>query len=97
YYHWLTYFFDTNFKKIFIFSEYRALARGNNKSNLIVKYLLPATRELLYRHTDSLLEEIVLRNGGELGVGLLRTEGCIWLILKLTAKSVWVYRAYLRN
>ncbi|HHX8367171.1 TPA: site-specific integrase [Vibrio alginolyticus] len=75
YYHWLTYFFDTNFKKIFIFSEYRALARGNNKSNLIVKYLLPATRELLYRHTDSLLEEIVLRNGGELGCRTSENRG----------------------
>ncbi|MGR5141720.1 site-specific integrase [Photobacterium sp. DNB23_23_1] len=67
YYNWLTHFFDNNYKKVFVFAEYRALARSNNKSTLIVKYLLPATRELLYRHTDSLLEEIVLRNGGELG------------------------------
>ncbi|WP_394240453.1 site-specific integrase [Vibrio astriarenae] len=67
YFNWLAFFFDANYKKLFIFSEYKALARANNKSNVIVKYLLPATRELLYRHTDSLLEEVVLRNGGELG------------------------------
>ncbi|MGR5529671.1 site-specific integrase [Vibrio alfacsensis] len=67
YYNWLTYFFDIKYKKIFVFPEYRALARANNKRVLIVKYLLPSTREALYRQTSSLLEEIVLRNGGELG------------------------------
>ncbi|MGO2320614.1 MAG: site-specific integrase [Vibrio toranzoniae] len=75
YYNWLNCFFDANYKKIFMFAEYRALARSNNKSNLIVKYLLPATRELLYRHTDSLLEEIVLRNGGELGCRTSENQG----------------------
>ncbi|MDF9389348.1 site-specific integrase [Vibrio sp. 1151_11] len=75
YYNWLTCFFDANYKKIFVFAEYRTLARANNKSNLIVKYLLPATRELLYRHADSLLEEIVLRNGGELGCRTSENQG----------------------
>lgn len=75
YYNWLTYFFDANYKKIFMFAEYRELARMNNKSNLIVKYLLPATKELLYRHTDSLLEEIVLKNGGELGCRTSENQG----------------------
>lgn len=75
YYNWLAYFFDAKYKKIFMFSEYRALARANNKSNLIVKYILPATRELLYRCSDSLLEEIVLRNGGELGCRTSENRG----------------------
>lgn len=75
YYNWLNCFFDANYKKIFMFAEYRALARANNKSSLIVKYLLPATRELLYRLTDSLLEEIVLRNGGELGCRTSENQG----------------------
>ncbi|NIY89732.1 site-specific integrase [Vibrio campbellii] len=75
YYNWLTYFFDANYKKILMFAENRALARANSKSNPIVKYLLPATRELLYRHTDSLLEEIVLRNGGELGCRTSENRG----------------------
>ncbi|CAK2470136.1 Integrase [Vibrio crassostreae] len=75
YYNWLTYFFDANYKKIFMFAEYRALARANNKSDLVVKYLLPETRELLYRHTNSLLEEVVLRNGGELGCRTSENQG----------------------
>lgn len=75
YYNWLTYFFDLKYKKIFIFSDYRALARENNKYNPIVKYLLPATRELIYRYSDSLLEEITLRNGGELGCRTSENRG----------------------
>ena len=75
YYNWLACFFDVNLKKIFIFAEYRALARSNNKPNTVVKYLLPSTREALYQHTDNLLEEIVLRNGGELGCRTSENRG----------------------
>ncbi len=75
YYDWLSCYFDNNYKKILIFSENRASVRANNKPNLIVKYLLPATRELLYRHTHTLLEEVVLRNGGELGCRTMENQG----------------------
>ncbi|MEZ8225303.1 site-specific integrase [Vibrio splendidus] len=75
YYNWLTYFFGNSYKKISIYSEYRELARANNKSNSVIKYHLPATRELLYRHANSLLEEIVLRNGGELGCRTMENQG----------------------
>lgn len=67
YFNWLSYFFDNKYKNIFVFSSHRALLRSNNKQCLTVKYLLPATRELLYRRAGTLLEEIVLRNGGDLG------------------------------
>ncbi|WP_318518258.1 site-specific integrase [Photobacterium leiognathi] len=75
YYNWLSFFFDNPLKKIFVFSENRQIARSNNKAKLIVKYLLPATRELLYRHAGTLLEEIVLRNGGELGCRTKENQG----------------------
>ncbi|WP_404764703.1 site-specific integrase [Vibrio alginolyticus] len=75
YYNWLHYFFDNRYKKIGIFPSHRALARANNKQGLLVKYLLPATRELLYRHTETLLEELILRNGGELGCRTKENQG----------------------
>lgn len=75
YYDWLSCYFGNSYKKIIIFSENRAIVRANNKSKLIVKYLLPATKELLYRNTSSLLEEIVLRNGGELGCRTSENQG----------------------
>lgn len=75
YYNWLSYFFDMPYKKIFIYSENRELVRSNSKSKLIIKYLLPATRELLYANTDTLVEEIVLRNGGELGCRTRENQG----------------------
>ncbi|SON50217.1 hypothetical protein [Vibrio tapetis] len=75
YYNWLHYFFGNAYKNIFIFSSHRELARSNNKENLLVKYLLPATRELLYRRAATLLEEVVLRNGGELGCRASENRG----------------------
>ncbi|WP_284296144.1 site-specific integrase [Thalassotalea loyana] len=67
YYHWLFYFFDNRRKYIGVESAYRAVARNNNKGVKAVKYLLPQTRQILYQNTKSLLQEVVLRNGGELG------------------------------
>ncbi len=75
YYNWLQYFFDNKYKNIGVYSSHRALARENNKQTLVVKYFLPQTRELLYRQTDTLLEEIVLRNGGELGCRTKENQG----------------------
>lgn len=75
YYLWLCYFLGNRRKNIGIKSTYRAAARNNNKAEKAVKYLLPQTRQLLYRNTDSLLEEIVLRNGGELGCRSKENQG----------------------
>ncbi|CAH1535342.1 conserved hypothetical protein [Vibrio rotiferianus] len=75
YYNWLSYFFDMPYKRIFIYSENRELVRSNSRSKLIIKYLLPATRELLYANTNTLLEEVVLRNGGELGCRTKENQG----------------------
>jgi hypothetical protein len=75
YYNWLHYFFSNPYKNIFVFSSHRQKARKNNTQSLLVKYLLPATRELIYRNASCLLQEIVLRNGGELGCRTKENQG----------------------
>lgn len=67
YYNWLHYFLGNKYKTIGVHGPYLKLLKNNKKQGLLIKYILPATRELLYRKASSLLEEIVLRNGGELG------------------------------
>lgn len=86
YYNWLQYFFDNKFKKIGIKSSHKVIARNNSKGELAVKYLLPQTRELLYQNTDNLLEEIVLRNGGELGCRTKENQGL--LLNDFTANTI---------
>ena len=75
YYDWLVFFFDNKRKFIGIKSDYREAARNNNRAELAIKYLLPQTRELFYRSSNTLLEEIVLRNGGELGCRSKENQG----------------------
>ncbi|USD58778.1 site-specific integrase [Vibrio sp. SCSIO 43140] len=75
YYNWLHYYLNNNYKEIYVFSENREICRNNNKKRLVVKYLLPETRELIYRYTETLLEEIVLRNGGDLGCRTAENQG----------------------
>lgn len=77
YFYWLAFFFNNKYKFIGIKSAYREVARNNNKASLAIKYLLPQTREMLYRNTDSLLEEIVLRNGGDLGCRSKENQGFV--------------------
>lgn len=75
YYNFLSYYFENKSKHVGIKSDFRATARNNIKGSLAVKYLLPATRELFYRNSDSLLQEIILRNGGELGCRAKENQG----------------------
>lgn len=75
YYNFLSYFFDNKYKKIAIYSKNREIARDNNKASLLIKYLLPATRELLYDNAPNLMQEIILRNGGELGCRSAENRG----------------------
>lgn len=75
YYSYLTRFFNSKPRRIGIFREYRAMARSNSSAKNGVKYLLPSTRELFYSNCNSLLHEIVLRNGGELGCRTSENQG----------------------
>jgi len=75
YYNFLAFYFNNRNKNIFIKSTYRPIARKNSKTSLHVNYLLPATRELFYRKAKSLLQEILLRNGGDLGCRAKENQG----------------------
>lgn len=81
-----TLFFANPYKKIGIFSSHRALVRANNKQRLIIDYFLPETRELIYRNAGSLLEEIVLRNGGELGCRTKENQGFLLKDIEVNKK-----------
>lgn len=75
YYSFLTRFFNSPPRKIGIYSEYRPVARSNSTAKNGVRYLLPSSRELFYSHANSLLQEVVLRNGGELGCRTAENKG----------------------
>ncbi|EGQ7896687.1 site-specific integrase [Vibrio parahaemolyticus] len=87
YYNFLSYFFDNKYKKIAIYSKNREIARVNNKASLLVKYLLPATRELLYDNAPNLMQEIILRNGGELGCRSAENRGFLLNDYKANKKT----------
>ncbi|WP_230691270.1 site-specific integrase [Vibrio nigripulchritudo] len=92
YYDWLAFFLGNNQKFIGIQTKYRKIARSNNASELTIKYLLPQTRELLYRNSSTLLQEIVLRNGGELGCRSRENQGFLLEDQKVNQK---VYKGIL--
>lgn len=75
YYNWLVLFFGNKRKYIGVKTKFRAAARNNNKRSLAVNYLLPQTREIIYRNTNTLLQEVVLRNGAELGCRTMENRG----------------------
>jgi len=77
YYNWLSYYFDNKPRYIGIKPSFREIARKNSKISLSVKYLLPATREVLYANCNSLLQQVVLRNGGELGCRTSENQGFV--------------------
>ncbi len=75
YYNFLAYYFDNRHKEIFIKPSLRPIARNNSKRSSHINYLLPSTRELFYRKAETLLHEIVLRNGGDLGCRAKENQG----------------------
>jgi integrase len=86
YYLFLTYFFKNKMKQVGIKPKFRKIARNNNKQSLLVKYILPESRELLYKSASSLLREIVLRNGGELGCRTSENVGFLLADFKSNGK-----------
>lgn len=75
YYNWLACYFNNKPKYLFIKTRYRPLARENSSKPLIVNYFLPRTRELFYANAKTLLQKIVLKNGGELGCRTKENQG----------------------
>jgi integrase len=69
YYNFLQYYgFIDKAPRIFLRPRLRIAAKQNAKISTCPKYLTPKLRNLLYKHADSLRDEILLRTGAELGL-----------------------------
>tara|TARA_R110001606_G_scaffold399190_1_gene581430 strand:+ start:140 stop:1369 length:1230 start_codon:yes stop_codon:yes gene_type:complete len=71
----LRYYYDylamtgfTSANSIVVKPMFKDLARANTNPRQAVKYLTPALRSTLYRNTNSIRDELLLRTGGELGL-----------------------------
>lgn len=80
----LRYYYDylamnglTNAKNIRLTAKNKKVVRQNTEKRTAVKYLTPELRSLLYRQTDSLRDELLLRTGGELGLRSKENQGLL--------------------
>lgn len=78
YYDYLAMTGFTNAKDIRVKPRLKSLVKRNTKLRTAVKYLTPELRSILYRNTDSLRDELLLRGGGELGLRSKENQG-LWL------------------
>lgn len=67
----------TNAKNVQLTAKNKKIVRQNTKTRTAVKYLTPELRSLLYRQTDSLRDELLLRTGGELGLRSKENQGLL--------------------
>lgn len=67
----------TNAKNISLTAKNKKIVMQNTTKRTAVKYLTPELRSLLYRQTDSLRDELLLRTGGELGLRSKENQGLL--------------------
>jgi len=67
----------TTAKTLFIKPSFKEMARTNTKRRTAVKYLTPELRSILYRHTNSIRDELLLKTGGELGCRSMENLGFV--------------------
>lgn len=77
YYNYLAMTGFTNAKDIRVKPRLKSLIKKNTKRRTAVKYLTPELRSILYRNTDSLRDELLLRGGGELGLRSKENQGLL--------------------
>ncbi len=77
YYDYLTMTGFTNAKDIRVKPRLKSTIKRNTKRRTAVKYLTPELRSILYRNTDSLRDELLLRGGGELGLRSKENQGLL--------------------
>lgn len=77
YYDFLTMTGFTNAKDIRVKPRLKSVIKRNTKRRTAVKYLTPELRSILYRNTDSLRDELLLRGGGELGLRSKENQGLL--------------------
>lgn len=77
YYNYLAMTGFTNAKDIRVKPRLKSVIKRNTKRRTAVKYLTPELRSILYRNTDSLRDELLLRGGGELGLRSKENQGLL--------------------
>ncbi|MDR7121690.1 hypothetical protein [Rheinheimera soli] len=77
YYNYLAMTGFTNAKDIRVKPRLKSVMKRNTKRRTSVKYLTPELRSILYRNTDSLRDELLLRGGGELGLRSKENQGLL--------------------
>jgi integrase len=77
YYNYLAMTGFTNAKDIRVKPRLKSIIKRNTKRRTAVKYLTPELRSILYRNTDSLRDELLLRGGGELGLRSKENQGLL--------------------
>lgn len=77
YYSYLAMTGFTNAKDIRVKPRLKSAVKRNTKRRTAVKYLTPELRSILYRNTDSLRDELLLRGGGELGLRSKENQGLL--------------------
>lgn len=77
YYNYLAMTGFTNAKDIRVKPKLKSVMKRNTKRRTSVKYLTPELRSILYRNTDSLRDELLLRGGGELGLRSKENQGLL--------------------
>lgn len=68
----------TSVKSISVESSNREVVRSNVRKRNVVKYLTPELRSILYQNAASIRDELLLKNGGELG---LRSKENVGIVL----------------
>lgn len=77
YYNFLAMTGFTNAKDIRVKPRLKSVVKKNTKIRTSVKYLTPELRSNLYRNTDSIRDELLLRGGGELGLRSKENQGLL--------------------
>lgn len=77
YYTYLSMIGFTNAKDIRVKPRLKSLVKKNTKRRTAVKYLTPELRSILYRNTESIRDELLLRGGGELGLRSKENQGLL--------------------
>ena len=77
YYNYLAMTGFTNAKDIRVKPKLKSVVKRNTKRRTAVKYLTPELRSILYRNTESLRDELLLRSGGEIGLRSKENQGLL--------------------
>lgn len=67
----------TTEKNLYIKPSFKERARTNTNRRTSVKYLTPELRSILYRHTNSIRDELLLKTAGELSCRSMENRGFV--------------------